>query len=106
MEVLRGGRAGLHSELRLCILNRDNSFDDAKLFLPTGRPVFIERKGILEELQNGHMPVPVAVAFSSEIAERKRYQLERAKNLHGTPDETPQMKGYYLKHLEEIMALN
>lgn len=106
MEVVRGGRVGLHSELRRYIPNGDNGFDDAKLFLPTGRPAFVERKDLLKELQNGHSPIAVAVAFHIEIDERKRYQLERARDLHGTPDETPVWKKYYLKHLAEIQGLN
>lgn len=107
METIRGGRSGLHIELRKYVPDGSGvNFDDSKLLWSTRRPVFVERKGILRKLQNGHMPVPVAVAFSDEIAERKRYQLMRARALQGTSEMTPFWKRYYLKHLEEISALN
>lgn len=108
METIRGGRSGLHNELRKYIPDGEGvNFDDPVLFVDIHiRPVLSNRR-ILKELSKGHDPVSVGIIVSPEtIAQRKRYQLERARALYGTSEMTPIWKRYYLKHLKEISALN
>ena len=107
MEVLRGGRAGLHSMLRPYVLVTEADFYDPRLLVDIHAPLVLPSRWILRELSKGHSPVAVGVIIPQEdIEAREKYQLVRARVLHGTPDETPQMRSYYLKHLEEIRALN
>lgn len=108
MEVLRGGRAGLHSELRRYIPNGcDGDEDDSIILTDFNRRQLLPGRMILKQLSKDHSPVPVGVVIPKEdMEDRKRYQLTRARQLHGTPDETPKWRDYYLKHLGEIMALN
>lgn len=62
---------------------------------------------MIRELSKGHSPVVVGVIIPQEdIEARKRYQLRRASELHGTPQTTPVWEKYYKIHLAEILALN
>lgn len=107
METIRGGRVGLHSELRKYIVDgRDVDFDNPRLLMDIHGPPVLPSRWMLKKLRIGHSPIPVGIVVSPEvIAQRKLYQLRRARELYGTPEMTPAWKRYYLRHLPEIQDL-
>lgn len=108
MERIRGGRAGLHSELRRYIdYGCDGDIDDSRLLVDLNSPPVLPSRWMLKKLSKGHSPTPVGEAVSPKtIAARKSYQLMRARELHGSLDETPEWRRYHCKHLAEILVLN